>query len=116
MSTLDSLLAQRERLDAQIEQVLNRPAEPETDDPDGALVVWFQVRFEHHPAHRYDESDSTVYNYAAVKARGRWWLSGRGSRSGERVDFTWDGLLDHFDAKRGKIVSGPWVATEWALA
>lgn len=105
MSTLDSLLAQRDRLDARIERVANRPVEPEPDG-DGCAVVWFKVRF-----HSSRSSDrGWEYSYAAVLAGSRWYLSGPQSPPSGT---DWDSMLEYLEGRGAEFVCGPFVATEW---
>lgn len=78
-------------------QLDSRPEEP-IEDEDGAAVVWFRKRFRTGP--------STRYTYAAVKAKGRWYVSGA-NLSGRR--FTWDELLDWIE--QNAACWDLWVAT-----
>lgn len=98
MSTVNRLLAQKELLDKQLEKALARPVEP-TPDEDGANVVWFQVSYPNSPV---------TYTYAAVQARGKWWLTGQDASTGR----TWEQLLDWLDNKNAELVS-MWHAASW---
>ena len=98
MKTLDNLLKQQERLQARIEKLLDRPQEPATDDPDGANVVWFKVKF----------PGSRNYTYAAVQAGGRWYLTGGQGGTGR----TWEQLLDYFEDRNAEI-GDIWQAASW---
>lgn len=95
---LDRLLAQAARLEKAIEKALNRPSEPETTDPDGALVVWFRVKFR----------DGRVYSYSALRAGARWWLTG--NRNNEHM--SWDLMIEDIEDRGGEI-QDMWIATEW---
>lgn len=97
-------LAQEEaiiaRAQARIDRLASLPDEPTTDDPDGALVVWF--------THQFNER-SKRYTYAAVKAGdGLWYTTGPASPKG----YTWDQLIDwHLNEINADATM--WVATEW---
>lgn len=99
-NAIDRLLAQREALDARIDQILERPAEPEPD-VDGCAVVWFRVRFR-------EGSGCATYTYAAVLAKGSWWLTGR-----DTLGRTWQGMLDYLEVERRADIIEMWVASEW---
>lgn len=86
-----------ERAANRIVTLQNRPEEPITDDPDGALVLWFKRRFQ----------SATAYTYAAVKVGGYWYLSGP-TMADRR--FSWDDLLDWLD---DDLVGQMWVAGTW---
>lgn len=84
-----------------IARIMSLPDEPTTDDPDGALVVWFQHRF---------NTGSKKYTYAAVKAGdGLWYTTGPASPKG----YTWDQLID-WHMHEVNEDSTMWVATEWS--
>lgn len=88
------------RAQAKIDRLMSLPNEPSTEDPDGALVVWFRRRF----AIRGQE-----YTYAAVKASdGLWYTTGPASPKG----YSWDELVQWlYDEKNEDAVM--WVAAEW---
>lgn len=94
--TLRAAVATAERAAARIQALQNRPEEPTTDDPDGALVIWFRRRFQ----------AGTAYTYAAVNVNGRWYLSGPKMAA---MPLTWDQLLDWLG---DDLVGDIWKATE----
>lgn len=88
------------RAQARIDRLMDLPAEPTTDDPDNALVVWFTHRF---------NPRGQKYTYAAVKAGdGKWYTTGPASPKG----YTWDQLVEwHFtEANEGNPM---WLAEGW---
>lgn len=88
------------RAQARIDRLLSMPEEPTTDDPDGALVVWFQHQF---------NPRSRVYTYAAVKANdGLWYTTGPASPKG----YTWDQLID-WHMNEVNTDSTMWIAGGW---
>jgi hypothetical protein len=90
-----------ERAQRKIDRLLSLPEEPTTDDPDGALVVWFEHKF---------NRTSKSYTYAAVKAGdGLWYTTGPSSPKG----YTWDELVDWHENEEN-VTKTMWVATEWA--
>lgn len=89
-----------ERAMRRIERLSALPDEPTTDDPDGALVVWFEHQF---------NAGSPKYTYAAVKAGdGLWYTTGPSSPKG----YTWDELVD-WHMKEVNENNTMWVATGW---
>lgn len=91
----------RDRAEARLALIMSLPDEPTTDDPDGALVLWFTRRFRH---------GGTQYTYAAVKAGdGLWYLTGGTSPQG----LTWDRLSQWLWLDEGTITT-VWVATDYA--
>lgn len=90
-----------DRAQQRIDRIAALPTEPTTDDPDGALVVWFN--------HRFGPRTVKDYTYAAVKASdGLWYTTGPASPKG----YTWDQLVEwHFTEYNGD--NPMWVATEW---
>ena len=70
-----------------------RTAEPEFIN----AVVRFQVEF---------PSDPRTYTYAAVKAGGKWFVTGHGS-----VGRTWSGLLELLTRKGATIVTAQLATT-----
>lgn len=98
-TTRERAIARQQALvDAQVDRLVrlqNLPDEPTTDDPEGALVIWFQRAF-----------GGVVYTYAGVKARTRWYLTGARNPGA----MTWDQFMDWLgDDLRGDI----WVARAW---
>lgn len=94
-------MAQRaiRRAEQQIDKILSLPEEPTTDDPDGALVIWFTRYF--------NPNRSKQYTYAAVKAGdGLWYTTGPQSPKG----YTWDQLIDWLLQDSQVTV---WVAAGW---
>lgn len=88
-----------ERAQAKIDRLLSLPSEPVTDDPDGALVVWFTHQF---------NGRGKRYTYSAVKAGdGLWYTTGPSSPKG----YTWAQLIDWV---MGDADATMWVATEWS--
>lgn len=73
----------------------NRPDEPTTDDPDGALVLWFKRTF----------NGGMQYTYSAVKAGSLWYLTGPRIAAGK----TWDEFLDWLD---DDLITPLWQATD----
>lgn len=89
-----------ERAQAQIDRLMSLPDEPTSEDPDGALVVWFSHQF---------NARSQKYTYAAVKASdGLWYTTGPASPKG----YTWDELID-WHLNEVNIDNTMWVSTEW---
>lgn len=89
-----------ERAQAQIDRLMSLPDEPQTDDPDGALVVWFEHRF---------NPTAKAYTYAAVKASdGLWYTTGPASPKG----YSWDELIEWHLNERN-VNATMWLATEW---
>lgn len=81
-----------------VEYLASLPQEPTTDDPDGALVVWFERKF---------NQGGRLYTYAAVKAGdGLWYTTGPRSPKG----YTWDALMEWLD---DDLTSTIWVAAGW---
>lgn len=78
---LDELLKRRDEIDQKIENLMNLPAEPDYQDPDFPLVVWFQKTF----------SLSKMYTYAAVKAGSMWYVTGPQNM---RTLYTWERLME----------------------
>jgi len=70
------------------ERILKLPTEPKTD----RTVVTFQVRF--------DEHGSAVYSYAAIRARGLWFLTGMEVRGK-----SWADILE-LAGKDADVISG----------
>lgn len=71
-----------ERAQARLDKLMSMPKEPTTEDSDGALVIWFQRRF---------NTRSATYTYAAVKAGDDlWYTTGPASPKG----YSWDQLMD----------------------
>lgn len=98
---IESAMLTIERAQAKIDRLLSLPDEPTTDDPDGALVVWFRHKF---------NTRSKSYTYAAVKAGdGLWYTTGPASPKG----YTWDELMDWHESEVN-VDKTVWVATEWA--
>lgn len=86
-----------ERAMRRIEQIENRPAEPQGDPSDG-IVVFFQRTF---------GGVGTIYTYGMVKAGdGKWYTTGPRSPKG----FTWDEVMDWLD---DDLVGDLWIATEF---
>lgn len=102
-----SIAAAQQRIaaeQARIDRLMSLPAEPTTEDPDNALVVWFQHRF---------NIGGQIYTYAAVKAGDdKWYTTGPASPKG----YTWDQLVEwHFTAVNDD--NPMYTNTEWeALA
>lgn len=88
------------RAQAKIDRLMGMPDEPTTDDPDGALAVWFLHRF---------GPTGQFYTYAAVKAGdGKWYATGPASPKG----YSWDELVTwHFTEVNQDCPM--YVATEW---
>jgi hypothetical protein len=102
------LEAQAARVLDQLNKLEERPDEPEfTDDPDNPQVIWFRRSF---------QSGTAKYTYAAVKACGYWYVSGRVESMQRR---TWDQLMDWLFASYENGVSDYrpeiWLADEWVL-
>lgn len=100
---LASAEATMARAQARIDRLMSLPEEPTTDDPDGALAVWFLHRF---------TPNGTVYTYGAVKAGdGKWYTTGPQHGGHPR---TWEELVNwHYtDLNEGHPM---YVATEWEI-
>jgi hypothetical protein len=85
---------------ARIDRLAALPEEPTTEDPDGALVVWFIHQF---------SPRGQRYTYAAVKASdGKWYTTGPASPKG----YSWDQLVEwHFtesNQDNSMYTSGEW--------
>ena len=81
MSRADTLRRQIATLADELARLESRPQEP-----DEGSVIRFQAMF--------PDSFDRRYNYAAIRAGGRWYTTGKGP---QRV--TWDGLLDWMSGK-----------------
>lgn len=91
---------QMDKAQDQIDRLLSLPNEPTSDDPDGALVIWFIHRF---------NSGSKAYTYAAVKAGdGLWYTTGPASPKG----YTWDELM-LWHSNEINVNDTMWIATGW---
>lgn len=91
-----------ERAQAKIDHLMSLPAEPtpDPDDPDQALVVWFNKQF---------NQGSRVYTYAAVRANdGLWYTTGPNTPKG----YSWDELIDWFSKEPNQDAT-MWVARGW---
>jgi hypothetical protein len=102
------LQAQAQKLIDQLNKMGERPEEPEfVNDPDNPQVIWFRRSF---------QKGTTRYTYAAVKACGYWYVSGRVESMQRR---TWDQLMDWLFASYENGVSDYrpeiWLANEWEL-
>lgn len=101
----------RRRIEADLERlqaIENRPQEPEfAEGDDIPRVVWFRRNF---------QTGSLIYTYAAVKAAGYWYVSGRAESMQRR---TWDQLMDwlysSFDSGHTDYEPEVWYASEWEL-
>ncbi len=106
----NALAARIEAAEAQLREArmelakMNGPEEPLSDfmdsHPLGRPVVTFNLRF---------EGRGRVYTYAAIRAVGRWHLTG--SQMGHKP-FTWHELMEWIEANGG-AVDGIRLATEW---
>lgn len=81
------LTAQLRNIADELARLETRPAEPLGEYP----TVGFTIRFA-------DSGGRIPFTYAARKARGTWWTTGRGD-TGMRRSLTWDQLLDWIDDK-----------------
>jgi len=92
-----------------LEKIESRPLEPEfLEGEDVPQVVWFRRNF---------QTGTLIYTYAAVKAAGYWYISGRVEAMQRR---TWDQLMDwlyaSYDSGRSNFEPEVWYASEWQRA
>jgi hypothetical protein len=69
--------------------------------PDGTLLV-LNVRYQ---AHVDQRTDPTIYQHAAIKTRGRWWITGSGPQ-----DAGW-GAVERWLSRDGRELVSVEVAT-----
>jgi hypothetical protein len=102
MKRQDIINARIRELEREAARLSAMPAEPETIDPDEALVVWWRKTFH----------GGAAYTYTAVKVNDRWWVTG--SR-GNNIARTWDELLE-FVAQGSSEPVQIWTVSEWVDA
>lgn len=95
MDSIETLRARRERIDAEIARVESLPPEPTTEDPDGALVIWFEKRI-----------GGNTYTYAAVKTPNGWYTTGPRTPK----CYTWQQLVEWINADDEVAI---WQADSW---
>jgi hypothetical protein len=94
-----------ERAEKDIERAERRLALLESfpeDHFDEGTVLWFEKKF---------PSGDRVYTYCALKAGGKWYLTGP-SQSG--LNYDWGALLEFVIGANAKTDVKAWQATEWA--
>lgn len=92
MTSRERLLRKIAELQAEIEAMPERPAEPKVN----GAVIRFKMDF--------GRPGSGVYTYVAIRSNGRWFVSGRNAPQGVKWSELWEWIEDrHGPAKDTKV-------------